>query len=309
VRCLGYHTNNKGQLPTSDLPWAQVTQSITSAANDQVGESPTGLMVDSWVIGFFIDGNDGQQPIIIGSIAGIPGNEPDTSRLARNDLDFPPNNPSDKDSGRTISVSTAGGGSWNEPASAYNAEYPHNHVRQTESGHIQELDDTPGNERIHEYHKSGTFYEIDSQGNKVTRIVGDEYEVVAGNDYVNVKGNVNFTIDGNCNTKIAGNWNVEVDGNYDVQVGGNVTEDISGERTTTVSAIQETISGNKLINTTGIFDVNSFQINKVGEGVSSRGVSLDYHTHSQGPDSHGDSEVETDSPTPSTTLVDVNSIF
>ena len=46
-------------------------------------------------------------------------------------------------------------------------EYPYNHVRETESGHIQEFDDTPFAERIYEKHKSGTFYEIDADGNKV----------------------------------------------------------------------------------------------------------------------------------------------
>ena len=35
--------------------------------------------------------------------------------------------------------------------------YPKNHVYETESGHIKEFDDTEGAERIHEYHKSGTF--------------------------------------------------------------------------------------------------------------------------------------------------------
>ena len=59
-------------------------------------------------------------------------------------------------------------------------EYPYNHVKETESGHIVEFDDTPFAERIYEKHKSGTFYEIDADGNKVTRIVGDKYEIVAG---------------------------------------------------------------------------------------------------------------------------------
>ena len=39
-------------------------------------------------------------------------------------------------------------------------EYPHNHVTETESGHVIEVDDTKGKERIHVFHKSGTFIEI-----------------------------------------------------------------------------------------------------------------------------------------------------
>ena len=72
--------------------------------------------------------------------------------------------------------------------------YPKNHVYETESGHIKEFDDTEGAERIHEYHKSGTFYEVDASGNKHTRIVGTNYEVIAGSDFVNVKGTANLTI-------------------------------------------------------------------------------------------------------------------
>ncbi|MEK9698159.1 MAG: hypothetical protein VW270_20480, partial [Candidatus Poseidoniales archaeon] len=76
------------------------------------------------------------------------------------------------------------------PYKRRNTEYPYNHVIETESGHIQEFDDTPYAERIYEKHKSGTYYEIDADGNKVTRIVGQNYEIIAGNSFINVKGDV-----------------------------------------------------------------------------------------------------------------------
>ena len=37
-----------------------------------------------------------------------------------------------------------------EPETPYAAEYPHNHVYESEAGHIREMDDTPAKERIHE---------------------------------------------------------------------------------------------------------------------------------------------------------------
>ena len=40
-----------------------------------------------------------------------------------------------------------------EPPSAYNAKYPYNNAMQTESGHFQEFDDTPGAERIRTQHR------------------------------------------------------------------------------------------------------------------------------------------------------------
>ncbi len=32
VRCFGYHTEDKSQIETKDLPWAFVVQPVTSAA-------------------------------------------------------------------------------------------------------------------------------------------------------------------------------------------------------------------------------------------------------------------------------------
>ena len=52
-----------------------------------------------------------------------------------------------------------------EFVSAYNAEYPYNLTYTTKSGHAIELDDTIGVERIHIWHKSGSYEEISSGNN------------------------------------------------------------------------------------------------------------------------------------------------
>ena len=67
VRCMGHHTSNRFDLPTEDLPWSMVMQPTTSAAQTDVGQSPTGLVEGSWVVGFFLDGEEKQQPLVIGS--------------------------------------------------------------------------------------------------------------------------------------------------------------------------------------------------------------------------------------------------
>ena len=69
------------------------------------------------------------------------------------------------------------------------------------SGHYKEFDDTEGKERISEYHKAGTFYEVDASGNRVLRVVGSNYEVIHGLDFVHVKGSANFTVDDTLNIK------------------------------------------------------------------------------------------------------------
>ena len=308
VRCLGFHTEDLVSLPTTDLPWAHVMHPVTDPAMHGLGNTPSWLVEGSWVVGFFRDAGEKQQPVIIGSLPGVPSaaadyrkgfNDPrhekstqlndagdksyasnptygpypldgstfsrasghkikesDTNRLARNASHAII---SDKDAATTKDVSIANtDNKWAEPLTTtvtsngkpiYNASYPYNHVYETESGHVKEYDDTSGSERIHEYHKKGTFYEIDSDGNKVTRIVGNNYEIVAGTEYVNVKGDVNLTIDSNCNTHIKGNWNIQVDGNVNEVIKGTLTQTVTG-------AVSETYSASQTTDITGTLDID-----------------------------------------------------
>ena len=71
VRCFGYHTEKKDYIPTTTLPWAHVMMPITSGAQSGVGESATGLLRGTWVVGFFRDGQTAQDPVIMGSIPSI----------------------------------------------------------------------------------------------------------------------------------------------------------------------------------------------------------------------------------------------
>ena len=73
VRCFGHHTGNKTELPTEDLPWAQVMLPVTSAGISGIGQSPIGLVEGSHVFGFFRDGEARQEPIVMGSMPGYPG--------------------------------------------------------------------------------------------------------------------------------------------------------------------------------------------------------------------------------------------
>jgi len=224
VRCLGWHPEDKQAVPTNALPWAHILLP-TNNAQDTVG-----IRTGDWVFGFFRDGGIAQEPMVMGVIPHIPEEvadtakgfndptgtypeedkllEPRTNRLARNE-NITNTIVTTKNNTRTTGVSTASGGSWDEPASTYAAVYPKNKVNETESGHVFEVDDTDGAERIQEYHKAGTFYEIDADGNKVTRVVGDNYEVVAGSNYVNIKGDANLTVNGALNIKAEG---ITVDG-------------------------------------------------------------------------------------------------
>jgi len=196
VRVLGFHTDNKSDLPTEHLPWATPIQPVTSAAMGGIGSSPTGLLPGTWVVGFFRDSMTCQEPIIMGSIGGIPSGtypvedklgEPDTNRLARNEKVDETVVKLKKLNLQTSIAQALSETEWSEPESPYAAQYPKNHVTETESGHIQEFDDTPGSERIHTYHKAGTFSEIHPDGTKVSKIVGDNYTIVLEDNKILIK--------------------------------------------------------------------------------------------------------------------------
>jgi len=359
VRCLGFHTDKKSDLPTKDLPWAVPIQPITSAARSGKGYSPTGLVPGSWIVGFFRDGKNCQEPMIMGSIAGIPqrdtdpgkgfsdprtnqelkqdprsgnlaGNgfflqryqkdgsgalllneplarryphtnylgEPDTNRLARNEntsesiVELKKQNldrlvptaditATSKRAGinNVTTPSTRQvnrGGAWTEPLTPYGAEYPHNHVYESESGHIIEIDDTPQKERLHRYHRSGTFEEIHPNGDRVEKIVRNDYRIVLKNDNLHVDGYKNITVDKACKILVnadasdndldiqverTGNLNIEVtQGNVNLKVGtgdlnlqienGNVQLHVNGN-------FDQYVSGNFTQRVDGIYKVQS----------------------------------------------------
>lgn len=74
VRIFGYHTPDKSLLPTKDLPYAVPINPVTSAAMNGIMETPN-LVQGSTVFGCFLDGQSGQTPVILGSIAGEPAEQ------------------------------------------------------------------------------------------------------------------------------------------------------------------------------------------------------------------------------------------
>ena len=310
VRILGWHTEDKAELPTASLPWAQVLMPVTSASQTNVGHAPVGPVEGTWVMGFYRDGELAQEPVIMGTIPGIPENfakqgtgfndprldvpsadrqgqdetgkgikgvpgetldafpfppkdiktisggealvtsytdterkalsggslypretnKPTTSKYARGSADssasaatvgiissknsntkeldvvVPSFAPSDAfiPKGQSVTDTVSGlskvgindylkSDDYNllrqvqitktisQPNSAYSAQYPYNHVYESESGHLIEQDDTPGKERLHWYHRSGTFTEFHPAGMRVDRTNAHRYNIVTGN--------------------------------------------------------------------------------------------------------------------------------
>ena len=273
VRCVGHHTDDKTKIPTADLPWAHVMHPVTDPSMNGMGNTPSFMVEGTWVVGFFMDAEDKQQPVIIGTLPGIPLDSPDKTkgfndptgtypktnfleesdinRLARADK----NNVHDmitkkiEFADQFKQIETAQSGNFEMPFdnSLNNTIYPYNHVYESESGHVREFDDSYNEERISEFHKDGTFYEITAGGDKVVHVKGDNYEFVAGSTFVNVKGDVNLTVNGNFETLVEGNYNIrakklniEVEEDMDTVVLRDTTERYEGIfKTTALGAVSQ----------------------------------------------------------------------
>jgi GH24 family phage-related lysozyme (muramidase) len=184
-------------------------------------------------------------------------NEPDTNKLARHE-DIKKTIVYKKELAREKAVLTAAGKTWDQAHIPYNASYPYNHVFMTESGHIMEFDDTQYSERVHIYHKSGTFTEIDANGTQVNRIVGDNYEILERNGHVYIKGTMDVTIDGDHNVKVNNAMNLEVVGNVNMKVTGNMNVDVAGTYNLKASGINlETHTGPMNIKSANSVNVQS----------------------------------------------------
>ncbi|AGR47778.3 baseplate hub [Sinorhizobium phage phiM7] len=262
VRAFGIHPQDLTKVPTEDLPWAYVV-SGTYSNNYKPPE------LNDWVFGFFIDGKGAQQPMLLGTLLGMPTMAPaaygdsnggfsamgdgssmyglgrpdmpklatgeelhTTSVLARNVTGGQP-------------VRTSNGAGWETPKSYYNAEYPYNYAHETKSGHVFELDDTPGHERVNIYHRSGSHIEMNSSGQVSIKSTGSAFVVIDQNGYVRISGDANLTVEGKAS--------ILVENDCDLQVDGNLNQKVYGDHTLAVS---------------GRLDVN------VGEGIRMRGAKV-----------------------------------
>ena len=256
VRCFGYHDANKISIPTESLPWASVMTSVTSASTSGVGNSSTGLVQGSWVVGFFRDGTSAQDPVIMGSLPSqhVSKNEnkdigfsdpdsvyplkeklsePDVPREARTDFInsysyITKSEAKEKYKG----IATANNGpAWNFPniANVIKPVYPANHVHAfKDNSNVIEYDSTKDTHRFSHVGPNKTFTEIDKDGNESQVITGGRYKVIAKGDNVYITGGCNLTIEGGCRTKIKGNWEIFVDGNKNEVITGSETRKVTG---------------------------------------------------------------------------------
>lgn len=163
------------------------------------------------------------------------------------------------------------------PDSPASPVYPYNKVLETESGHVFEVDDTLGAERISEYHRSGTFREVHPDGSVVTRVVNDNYTVICKDERVYIAGNVDLDVEkgnvtinvntgnvicnvneGNVDAYVKGNVTGIVDGNVVANVGGNIDATVGGNVSATVDGnIDGSVGGTASLKVSGTTTVDT----------------------------------------------------
>lgn len=273
VRAFGVHGTNQ-QVPTESLPWA----TLVHGSYDPNAPLPP---VNSFVFGFFIDGRDAQQPMILGLIPTqmteildpeVSGwgriidrgsnvlsrgsnptdlGEPANSRLVRGeDIDGTYVTQQAMSRAEGIPLASANPDDedsrrlFAEPAPAYNTEYPYNRVIQT-AKHSIELDDTPGGERVTIYTSSGSYIAIDSRGTSVYKSTSDSYSINDNHHNLYVRGDYNITVQGDCRFLVQGNKIEEVTGDLIQNVRGNHFLSVGGQ--STINASEEVqVRGAKL---------------------------------------------------------------
>lgn len=68
VRIMGYHTARKSDIPDDELPWATVMYPVTAGSGGGGASQTSNITRGTFVFGFFLDGEDAQQPVIMGCI-------------------------------------------------------------------------------------------------------------------------------------------------------------------------------------------------------------------------------------------------
>ena len=266
VRVFDLHDNIKEE----DMSWSQVMMPGDTPAINGTGSS-VNLAIGSLVCGTFLDSYM-QEFMVMGTLPTKTGGVEDNNVRVRAEAD-----PNTKDPT----------GSY-QPPSTYAPVYPYNNVMETESGHCKEYDDTPGNERITERHKSGTRYEIDPNGTKNETIARDNYQLVLGHDTLEVHGNVKIIVSGDADIAVAGNVATTVGGYMTANVKGYIDATSTEGNITTTSTEGDitvtTTDTTKKITLAGNVDITenltvAKDVTVTGKTRTSTSQLIDSHVH------------------------------
>ena len=245
VRAFGIHPPRisedvEDSVPTKDLPWATVLDGT-------YGVSPVIPSIGDWVFGFFIDGREAQQPMIIGRLPGIHMNMPGGSGEAGEDGYLPPEaihnygkpelhryqGGEDMDKGQTViqrasqeleikQALSEDDETFDEPPIAMPENNLNNRVFSSKSGdNFIVMGDGAENESsdyILMSHSSGSVFQIDPNGTIFIKSFADQYNTtdgvlstyVTGSSHTNIQEDYTLMVEG-------GSGKVYINGDLDIE--------------------------------------------------------------------------------------------
>lgn len=132
------------------------------------------------------------------------------------------------------------------------SQYPKNNVKQTITGHIVEIDDTPGNERMLYRHRTGSGIEMRADGTVIISSVDNTVRVTGGDEKVIVEGDGEISYNGNLTLNVTGDFDLKVGGNFNVVTSGDKFEETRGGRKDLVEKnFEQTVKKNRSSYTLG----------------------------------------------------------
>jgi hypothetical protein len=242
VRAFGIHPprntdeNGSDSVATEHLPWATVLDGT-------YGVSPVIPSVGDWVFGFFIDGREAQQPMIIGRLPGMHLQMPGGTGDAGEDGYLPPEaihsfgapdlhryqSGENTNNGQTLAqrsftntgIPQANGETFDEPAIAMPANNYNNRLIKSKDGDnfivLGSGEDGKAGDYFLISHSSGSVFQIDSNGTIFVKAFGDSYKTTQGVDSSYVRGSSHNTIDEDYTLKVGNSGKICVNGRLDFE--------------------------------------------------------------------------------------------
>jgi hypothetical protein len=113
------------------------------------------------------------------------------------------------------------GSTWTTSANTQVGSYPYINLTQTEAGHMDMKDDTPGNESMRRQHgTSGTYQHWYHNGDADAVIKGNNFTVIVKDNNVSIRGVCNIEVYQDCKLVVHGDMISEVNGSLKAKVDG-----------------------------------------------------------------------------------------
>ena len=151
-----------------------------------------------------------------------------------------------------LSAIKCGTQTWSEPAPPTSIEYPYNQGIKFPGGVLINVDDSSHKTRIQMHHPSGSYADWTNEGEKITRVSSNEYEIIMSdkNLYIggtlaqNVVNGIQETITGSCFSETTGSVSKIITGEVQESITGMVTKSITGDVTdVTAGQVTRSIAG------------------------------------------------------------------